>query len=369
MTITIYNYSNSSNEVQPLLDLEPVQGRDRARLPAPSLAEVRRGNQQGDGDAPPLTTFHISPQSVSLYASAPPELAAHVDRLKRIRRVESISPVVSRPGSFSIWVEGSLMNVKAPRNFVTGRKHLCLRGRVCGFSAGSRRRMQRRCAKLKSSARPLFVTLTYPGEFSRDWREWKNDLDKFARRLGRRFPGASAIWRLEPQRRMAPHFHLLIFGVSPASVNVSWLKMAWYGCVGSGDERHLVHGVNVEPIKSSRGVKSYVSKYIAKKQLIPDDDQEIDWSMVGRWWGVLFAKNLPESEVFAASGLTGVESSKLLRAMRKFLLSRGCRVSGCLRGLTMFTEAPRQWLDAIDGLAGGVYRGAGSFLSIGRGSP
>lgn len=340
----MYNYSTTSHEVQPLLDNEPVQV-------APTTAKAVVGRRRGAAVAPvSLTPYHISSQLVS----SPPLIAP------------------SGTGQFSVWVDGSLMNVKRPRQFVRGRKGLYLRGRVSGFSSSSRRRLMRRFAKLRSDARPLFLTLTYPGEFSVDSAIWKNDLDKFAMRFHRRFPGGAFVWRLEPQRRLAPHYHLLVYGVPFSGDTGLWFKEAWFGCVGSGDERHLAYGVHVEPLRSARGVRSYVSKYIAKKQTAVDvdvaDPDYVDWSKVGRWWGVRFGENLPESELFSGSGLTDFQSVKLLRAMRGFLRSGGRRISGCLSGLTMFTEAPMQWLDAIDRLVGGS-GGSGSFMAMGRGYP
>lgn len=333
-----------------------------ARIQARWREQEKENTIQGlwaDVPAIPLTSYHICPQELPSVVSS------------------SFSPPVDAAngsGSFEIWVDGALMKVKAPKRSVkAGKTSPHLRGLVNGFSGGARRRLMRKIAMLRSDARPLFVTLTYPMEFTRDWREWKNDLHKFARRFGRMYPQGAFVWRLEPQRRGAPHFHLLVYGVEMSGDTVRWLQGAWYGSVNSEDKKHYTWGVHVEPVRSARGVRSYVGKYIAKKQDIPDSQEAIsqepgstpvDWVHVGRWWGIRFGGNLPESERFAASGLDSSSAAKLLRAMRHYLRSQGFRVSSNLPALTMFVNSPQSWANSIDGLMGGVYVGTGSFNSL-----
>lgn len=350
-TVTMYNYSISSYEVQPLLDLVPIDP------PAATPKDRVPFGLSAGGAENPLTTYHIRAQSID-----PPVLRSHDERF---------SPPQMKPGAagtVSVWVDGSLIQAKSPKPFVRGRKGVYKRGPITGFTGGSRRRCRRTLAKLRSDARPLFVTLTYPGEFSVDPAQWKRDLRKFEWRFRRKFPGAAVVWRLEPQQRLAPHYHLLVYGLSISDELVSWFKRSWYACVASGDERHLLYGVHVEPIRSARGVSIYVSKYIAKKHLLPATDESdpdyVDWSTVGRWWGIWCSEDLPWSEVVTAVGLLADESCRLLRAMRRFLKSRGVKVSGVLPGLTMFTEAPRQWFAALGGLVGGAYDSTGSFLHL-----
>lgn len=345
-----YNYNSSSFEVQPLLDLKPIESEATAR-------RVRASGGMAARAADPLTPYHISAQS-----KITPVVRTDEERFSPPKMVPGVA------GSVSIWVDGSIMQAKSPRVFVRGRKGVYKRGRIVGFSNGSRRRQMRMLAKLRSDARPLFVTLTYPGEFSPNPSQWKRDLRKLEWRFRRKFPLASAIWRLEPQKRLAPHYHLLVYGVVFCDEVGQWFRRSWYECVASGDGRHLAYGVDIQPIRSARGVRSYVSKYIAKKTVpadVDEDDPEyVDWSSVGRWWGVWCSENLPWSEVITAVGLLVGQSVKLQRAMRRFLKSRGVHVSGVLPGLTMFTEAPRQWFAALDGLMGGHYDSGGSFLHL-----
>jgi len=126
----------------------------------------------------------------------------------------------------------------------------------------------------------LFVTLTYPRAYPGDWRQWKGQLHNWRKRLFTRCPRAAFVWKLEPQARGAPHFHLIIAGVP--FLAKEWLSRSWYEVVGSGDPKHLAAGTNVQQVMSAKGVASYAAKYTAKAEELPPDWQD----GVGRWWGV-----------------------------------------------------------------------------------
>ena len=158
-----------------------------------------------------------------------------------------------------------------------------IRGLVREFSRKSRTRLQQTLCAMPVShvgRGVLFVTLTYPSEYAGDWRLWKRQLNAWLDRLRRRLPKAAAVWKLEPQKRGAPHFHLLIVGVP--FLAKEWLSASWYQVVGSRDPKHLVAGTQVQLARSHKGVVAYASKYTAKPERLPAEWQE----GVGRWWGV-----------------------------------------------------------------------------------
>jgi len=162
------------------------------------------------------------------------------------------------------------------------------RGSVKTFSRASRRRLQKTLAGIDRRQMPnlpLFVTLTYPLEWPSTATTWKQQLDTFLKRLDRRFPQSSAIWKLEFQKRGAPHFHLMIFGVKYISQH--WIARAWNDIVAPGDEKHLAAGTEVRRVRSWRGVASYAAKYMSKAEKITGHGE------VGRYWGVFNRKNLP----------------------------------------------------------------------------
>lgn len=259
-------------------------------------------------------------------------------------------------GNCEIWVDGSLIKVSKPagqRKQVGGG----LRGQVHGFSKASRRRLMQKLAQVKQDARPLFLTLTYPGEFPLAAADWKRDFDKWCKRLHRKYPGAGLVWRLEPQKRGAPHYHVLLYGVQISVEFREWLRLSWYECVNSGDIKHYHRGTDVEAVRSHRGVRSYAGKYLAKVQAPPqqvNQDGEIlpmpDWSAVGRWWGVRYGENLPWSEVVGGRMLSFGEAARLMRYLRRYLKAQGKRVFGSMPGMTVFVNSPRQWFDNLDNL-------------------
>lgn len=176
------------------------------------------------------------------------------------------------------------------------------RGIVRGFSKDSRRRLLRETGKLDRRYLPVFVTLTYADEnWTDDPKQWKTDLDRFHTRLRRKYPGMSALWRLELVRRKsgektgeyAPHFHLIVWlgmdkneRADKATINGlrTWCDDAWS------------HGLNrVEAIRTSRGCTAYISKYVAKADSADLVESYPDG--IGRVWGKWSADKMPVSDV------------------------------------------------------------------------
>ncbi len=206
-----------------------------------------------------------------------------------------------------------------------------LRGRVTEFSRGSRRRMQQLLASIdKTSLQiPLFITLTYPDRFPEDPKTWKRNLRTFRERFNRRWGKVGSIWRVELKDRksgsragkIAPHFHVLAFlDVEPAEM-ASWLSTAWYESCGTLDPKHLQAGTRVERVDTWRGVRSYLSKYMAKTETLQPGRP------IGRLWGVWYKDLLPISEEVVPISLR--DFFKLRRIMRRF---SGIRSTHHLRG-------------------------------------
>lgn len=203
-------------------------------------------------------------------------------------------------------LHGHLVRVKSVG---AGRRGGGPRGPVCGFSRASRKRCLDFFNSLdrRGPEATLFVTLTYPIEWSSDWKDWKRHLDVFKRRFKRRYPGVPFFWRLEFQKRGAPHFHLLVFGLE--AVSIEWLSSAWYEAVGSGDAKHLAAGSRVGRIRSWRMAGYYVSKYAAKEQITD--------TPTGRVWGVIERSVLAVHLVVV--GLTPGQFYLMRRVMRRWL--------------------------------------------------
>lgn len=207
------------------------------------------------------------------------------------------------------------------------------RGHIKGFSSASRRRLMQTISKIRLDADlPLFVTLTYPGEFPNPHTS-KNHLDTLDKRIGRVFPDLGFIWKLEPQKRGAPHFHLLVWGEEtrtaarampavpePQTSFREWLPRAWFDIAGAGDENHLLwhlgllSGNNthcVQRVNSFRGVWAYAAKYLGKTFEIPG------WEAAGRFWGVVRRKNIPFGEENTLD-LEYSEACTIIRYQKRF---------------------------------------------------
>jgi hypothetical protein len=178
-----------------------------------------------------------------------------------------------------------------PQQLTFGYVHPGGRGTVRQFSRRSRVRLLQRLASIawrRLGYRPLFLTLTYPASWPSDERIWHRHLDSFRKALQRRWGKAGVFWRLELQRRGAPHFHLIWFGGLPETLIWEfrfWLSATWYRIVDSGDPKHLAAGTNATAVRSSNGAMFYAGKYTAKT-----GDEEGEY---GRRWGVWCPELLP----------------------------------------------------------------------------
>jgi hypothetical protein len=162
---------------------------------------------------------------------------------------------------------------------------------------------------------------------------FKRDLDNFIKRLARKFPEVAGVWKLEPQKRGAPHFHLLVWGASYAEL-LAFVPDAWCQVVKSSDPNHLAwhkgelgNSPCVQQIESQRGVFWYASKYMSKEVSLSCED----W---GRWWGVFYRDNLPLGEVVNVE-VSEEKAIEFIRYMRRFARIR----SRDYRTLTIICDA------------------------------
>jgi hypothetical protein len=149
---------------------------------------------------------------------------------------------------------------------------------------------------------PVMVTLTYPGDWlavAPDGQAAKKHLRAFLERWHRRWgERLTGVWKLEFQRRGAPHFHVLT--TLPAASNDfrPWLSAAWAAVVGHPDpeerRRHQLAGTGVDfatglRSRDPRRIAVYFTKhgtYAAKEyqHVVPEAWQERGKGP-GRFWG------------------------------------------------------------------------------------
>lgn len=230
-----------------------------------------------------------------------------------------------------------------------------IRGKIKGFSQASRLRLMRTIAKVRRDAElPCFVTLTCPDDFPSP-REFKDYLDTFFKRFTRRFPEGGMIWKLEPQKRGAPHAHILAWGVDLGDLMI-FTPQAWFEIAGGGDPKHLAwhwgrcgHGNKhcVQKVQSFQGVRFYASKYLSKTFVTAGWDKL--WT--GRYWGVIAPANIPFGELCELV-VTRQKAVQIMRYQRRFSRPQKgkgkkiYRIKGDRRSLSIFCDAT-QWAERL----------------------
>ena len=238
---------------------------------------------------------------------------------------------------------------------------------VVGMSHRSRRRMLELLHSLRSDGvSPLWITLTFPADFP-DTPAARVAFTTFLKRLARKFPAYAAVWRIEKQKRGAPHDHLLMWGVVDDGQRLravkAWMTGAWHDIAGGGDAWHSTFGCKVTRVSHDVGVRRYIGKYQTKK----------GGELPGRSWGVVGRHLLPVGRVIAAA-VSATVARDLVRLVR-----RACKVSmprrgagGVLtgrwlkrsprlaadHGATRWATDPAMWIAAAAHLAGASPRGS-----------
>lgn len=238
------------------------------------------------------------------------------------------------------WNQGS-SRLKASRGSDGVQRGGGQRGSVQGFSEQSRRRLLQTIGCVRRDVPlPMFVTLTYPDCFPSPAQAKKN-LEAFRQRLKRAFPGVGAIWKLEPQERGAPHFHLLVWGVECESL-FEFTVQAWFEIAGQGDINHLLFHRGrlgnrpcVEPVRTWKGVWFYAAKYLGKTFEIEN------WKWPGRFWGIINRECIPFGELQSVE----VDQQVVTQVMRY-----GRRYAGLpyrSQGQTLFCDVS-QWVEKLE---------------------
>ncbi len=208
------------------------------------------------------------------------------------------------PPSVRIAEGGSFLQVRIP----SGRSRpgtAGIRQRITRFTRSSRLRLLRHlnCVDRREvpAGRVAMATLTYPEGFPPP-AEAKLHLEALFARYERAFGKLPVFWKLEPQARGAPHFHLMLFmrAAEDLGKHQDWWARNWAEVVGSADPNHLAWHQGklgrgnkpcVEQIRTWNGVVSYAGKYLGKAC------ENQGWEKPGRFWGIHKKRQLPVSLV------------------------------------------------------------------------
>lgn len=215
-----------------------------------------------------------------------------------------------RDSHFVVKVSTSSIRISKRKPKLGGEKNPEWKPReaVVLWSNKSRSKMVERLATLDYSPFDIpkcllaFITLTYPSDWlvvvptAASAKKHLHALRKrFEREFGRPF---FAVWKMEFQRRGAPHFHLL--APVPSGMGFSeWLSEAWADIVKHPDPveraKHRVAGTGVDRAKgmnadTAQRISYYFSKHASANkgakeyQNIPPKEW-VEAGSVGRFWG------------------------------------------------------------------------------------
>ncbi len=202
-----------------------------------------------------------------------------------------------------------------------------VRGRVGKFSEASQKRLEFLAACVGVEFCSL-VTLTYhanveqwEADAARNRRiaqRSKRDLNRFLSCL--RGSLGAYVWVQEFQERGVVHFHLL----SEQEISEERARVAWCRATDSlGDPDAVRHAVKVENIRSERGARSYVGRYLGKRRqkLLPPGVEGC-----GRWWGASRGVKLAllEEVVSCAAKDCRIDpcAVRVVRSLRRYLRKR-----------------------------------------------
>lgn len=181
------------------------------------------------------------------------------------------------------------------------------RSKVKEFTAAQRRSLRRAAVSFPwdELGRLALVTFTYPDEYPRDMSVVKERHFHVLRMRWRREFGESprGMWKLEAQRRGAPHLHF--FCGLPRGVDVDvfrgwgfrvWTEVTgsdvdWAGVRGSGGfargDRFNVSEAWYAAEFSAAKVAEYFCRHALKVESAEQNQVPADWVNVGRLWGVV----------------------------------------------------------------------------------
>lgn len=145
------------------------------------------------------------------------------------------------------------------------------------FSRKSRRRLMDafHSWQIPQGWKRFHIILTYPKDYPNEWQIWKEHLKAFKRKIHKLFgQNMTGYWRLELQKRGAPHFHLFIALAPKVITNKGlkkWVTRAWAKIAHSSDQYQGKYATTTKFIINDKMAFSYVSKYCAK---VPDKPKE-----------------------------------------------------------------------------------------------
>lgn len=237
------------------------------------------------------------------------------------------------------------------------------------FSSRARKNMLDTVGRLDWTVPATFITLTYHDNMM-DAKKAKRDLRAVQKRWYRRYGLLPILWKMEPQKRGAWHFHLIAWNMPYISLET--VMMDWQSVTGDD----TITQVKIEPIRTAKKARSYTAKYCAKP--IATNWANVilaalmglsGWVIVaitldyvpnlavlqkpGRFWGIENRKNLVWAVLKTVSVVLDSAFHDFKRAARRKWA--GINTTG-RAGFTLYAENPDRWIDYLFYLSGKNYQ-------------
>lgn len=215
-------------------------------------------------------------------------------------------------------VDGSLVGIRPPAN--RRRKGGGRRGRVLDYRDPARKRLLNKLNALPHQrlkrTQILFVTLTYAEVWPTDPKVWRRHRKKLKQSVEAEWPEWYTVRKTEPQKRGAPHHHLLVIVPENAKCRIpefrDWLNATWFRITQSSRDSLPGGGVHV---KVARHSWLRLAKYVAKKCKPFTDPETGELLAVGRYWDIWNEDQFPAVTVKVSVPLeVGERFTKLIYA-------------------------------------------------------
>ena len=191
-------------------------------------------------------------------AESVPDLMAEVTFQGRLIKCKVGRPDLPQVQQWLVDAIGELP-VSKPGKKAGGR-----RGKVVGFSRGSRKRMLDHGAATawpeRGRCTGIFQSLTVGSSWpdAEGVRRW---VERYLQAVCRKYPDHGHEWRLDLQERGAPHLHILTCGLK--WFDVKWGRSTWEHIIGWSERKHVQF--HVREVENGRHAMSYLSRYLAKR--------------------------------------------------------------------------------------------------------
>lgn len=158
--------------------------------------------------------------------------------------------------------------------------------KIVAFSENSRRNLKKKLSRIRFDLykENYFVTLTFHNVFPQHRKELKRLIDNFNKSLNRLDFKLHYIWKLELQKRGAPHLHyMLLFKkslkYSERAKLARKIRHSWNNQLTDKNELTYKMSVNIQEVRDNNRTVNYICKYIEKTD---DSTASVD---LGRRWG------------------------------------------------------------------------------------